>query len=162
MGDTIIQLAGARRRGDGAASQQFITFTLDAGEYGVDIMAVREIKGWSETTAIPNAPRLINGVINLRGIIVPIMDLRARFGMESTKPTRTSVVIIINTGSRTTGLLVDGVSDIISVSPDAVRPIPDMGTGSRDTLLAGLVAMADRMVSLVSLDFLMGADTAGT
>ena len=65
-----------------APTQQFITFTLGAGEYGVDIMAVREIKGWSETTAIPNAPRFINGVINLRGIIVPIMDLRARFGME--------------------------------------------------------------------------------
>jgi purine-binding chemotaxis protein CheW len=163
MSDTMMQRGGARvSEAASTASQQFITFTLGAGEYGVDIMAVREIKGWSETTAIPNAPRFINGVINLRGIIVPIMDLRARFGMESTKPTRMSVVIIITTGARTTGLLVDAVSDIISVTPDAVRPIPEMGGRGGETLLAGLVAMADRMVSLVSLDFLMGADMAGT
>ncbi len=141
-------------------TQQFITFTLDDAEYGVDIMAVREIKGWSQTTAIPNAPRFINGVINLRGIIVPIMDLRARFGMASVRPTPMNVVIIITTGTRTTGLLVDTVSDIISVPPDAVRPIPDMGSGARETLLAGLVALNERMVSLVSLHFLIG--TAAT
>jgi purine-binding chemotaxis protein CheW len=139
-----------------SASQQFITFTLDAGEYGIDIMAVREIKGWSQTTAIPNAPRFINGVINLRGVIVPIMDLRARFGMEPTPPTRMSVVIIISAGARTTGLLVDAVSDIISVSPEEIRTIPDMGSGCRENLLAGLVALPDRMVSLVSIDFLTG------
>jgi purine-binding chemotaxis protein CheW len=141
-----------------AHTQQFITFKLGAGEYGVDIMAVREIKGWSETTAIPNAPRFITGVINLRGIIVPIMDLRARFGMEPITPTPMNVVIIINTGSRTTGLLVDAVSDIISITPDAIRPIPDMGAGSGENLLAGLVPLNDRMVSLVSLDFLIGAN----
>ena len=144
----------------GAPALQFITFTLGAADYGVDIMAVREIKGWSMTTAIPNSPRFINGVINLRGIIVPIMDLRARFGMELTVPTPMHVVIIITIGTRTTGLLVDAVSDIISVTPDAVRPIPDMGAGVRENLLAGLVAMSDRMVSLVSLDFLIGGGEA--
>jgi purine-binding chemotaxis protein CheW len=147
-------------QGGGAATEarhQFITFTLGAEEYGVDIMAVREIKGWSATTPIPGAPRFIRGVINLRGIIVPIMDLRARFGMELTTPTRMHVVIIINTGARTTGLLVDAVSDIIAVAPDAVRPIPDMGSDTQENLLSGLVAMDDRMVSLVSLDFLIGA-----
>jgi purine-binding chemotaxis protein CheW len=143
--------------GANAPTQQFITFSLGAGEFGVDIMAVREIKGWSETTAIPNAPPFINGVINLRGIIVPIMDLRARFGMEPTQPTAMHVVIIISTGARTTGLLVDAVSDIIAVTPDAIRPIPDMGAFTRESLLAGLVPMNDRMVSLVSLDFLIGA-----
>jgi purine-binding chemotaxis protein CheW len=97
-------------------------------------------------------------VINLRGIIVPIMDLRARFGMEPITPTPMNVVIIINTGSRTTGLLVDAVSDIISITPDAIRPIPDMGAGSGENLLAGLVPLNDRMVSLVSLDFLIGAN----
>jgi len=139
-----------------AAPQQFITFKLDTAEYGVDIMAVREIKGWSETTAIPNSPRFISGVINLRGIIVPIMDLRARFGMEPVQPTSMHVVIIINTGQRTTGLLVDAVSDIISVAPDAIRAIPDMGVDTREKLLAGLVPLPDRMVSLVSLDFVIG------
>jgi purine-binding chemotaxis protein CheW len=161
MHDRYPPPGGARQApGAGAAAaptQQFITFTLDDGEYGVDIMAVREIKGWTETTAIPNAPRFISGVINLRGIIVPIMDLRARFGMAPTPPTRMNVVIIISTGARTTGLLVDAVSDIISVTPDAIRPIPDMGAGTRGNLLAGLVPLNDRMVALVSLDFVIGA-----
>jgi purine-binding chemotaxis protein CheW len=139
------------------ARRQFITFTLGAEEYGVDIMVVREIKGWSETTSIPNAPRFIHGVINLRGIIVPIMDLRARFGLDLTRPTKMHVVIIINTGIRTTGLLVDAVSDIISVGPGAIRPIPDMGSGTQEKLLTGLVALDDRMVSLISLDGLIGA-----
>ena len=156
VGPSSGQIAGAA----GAQSAQFITFTLDSGEYGVDIMAVREIKGWTQTTSIPNAPRFINGVINLRGIIVPIMDLRARFGMEPITPTAMNVVIIISTGTRTTGLLVDGVSDIISVTPDAIRPIPDMGPGMREQMLAGLVALQDRMVSLVSLDFLIGSTGA--
>ena len=139
---------------------EFLAFKLGDEEYGIDIQTVQELRGYEAVTGLANVPDFIKGVVNLRGIIVPIMDLRARFGMESTKPTRMSVVIIINTGARTTGLLVDAVSDIISVSPDAVRPIPDMGGGGRETLLAGLVAMADRMVSLVSLDFLMGSDLA--
>lgn len=146
--------------GAGAAADarnQFITFRLGEQEYGVDIMVVREIKGWTETTSIPNAPRFIQGVINLRGIIVPIMDLRARFGMELTKPTPMHVMIIINTGARTTGLLVDAVSDIISVAPDAIRPIPDMGSATQEALLTGLVAVGDRMVSLVALDGLIGS-----
>jgi purine-binding chemotaxis protein CheW len=139
------------------ARQQYITFALGAEEYGVDIMAVREIKGWSATTPIPGSPHFIHGVINLRGVIVPIMDLRARFGMEQTEPTRMHVVIIINTGTRTTGLLVDAVSDIIAITADSVRPIPDMGSDMRENLLAGLVALNERMVSLVSLDFLIAA-----
>ena len=139
------------------AHRQFITFRLGNEDYGVDIMAVREIKGWSETTPIPNAPRFINGVINLRGIIVPIMDLRARFGLELTKPTQKHVVIIINTKSRTAGLLVDAVSDIISVAPEAIRPIPEMGLGASEDLLSGLVAIDSRMVSLVALESLIGA-----
>jgi purine-binding chemotaxis protein CheW len=159
MSDSFNAPGSSRQSAAAAPStvpQQFITFKLGDAEYGVDIMAVREIKGWSETTAIPNAPQFINGVINLRGIIVPIMDLRARFGMEPVLPTSMNVVIIISTGLRTTGLLVDAVSDIISVAPDAVRAIPDMGMGTRENLLAGLVPLPDRMVSLVSLDFVIG------
>jgi purine-binding chemotaxis protein CheW len=160
MSDSSYAPPGSTRAASGAnaPTQQFITFTLGAADFGVDIMAVREIKGWSETTAIPNAPRFINGVINLRGIIVPILDLRARFGMEPAVPTGMNVVIIINTGARTTGLLVDAVSDIIAVTPDAIRPIPDMGAGTGESLLDGLVPLNDRMVSLVSLDFLIGTN----
>jgi purine-binding chemotaxis protein CheW len=136
--------------------QQFITFTLGAEEYGIDIMVVREIKGWTDTTMIPNAPAYVRGVINLRGVIVPIFDLRARFGAELTVPTSMHVVIIVAAASRTVGLLVDTVSDIISVDPKAIRPIPEMGLPTEDQFLEGLVAMEDRMVTLVSLAGLFG------
>lgn len=131
---------------------QFITFTIDGAEYGVDIMKVREIKGWSATTAIPNSPPHVRGVINLRGIIVPIFDLRARFGMGLTDPGKMHVVIIVIIGARTVGLLVDAVSDIISIEPGAIRPVPEMGTQTEDAFLDGLVALQDRMVTLVSLE----------
>jgi purine-binding chemotaxis protein CheW len=137
-------------------AKQFITFTLDAQEYGVDIMRVREIKGWTETTALPQSPSYVRGVINLRGIIVPILDLRARFGMGETQPTRMHVVIIVITDTRTTGVLVDAVSDIISVEPGMVRPIPQMDLQTDESFLEGLVALNDRMVTLVSLDGLIG------
>jgi purine-binding chemotaxis protein CheW len=135
-------------------SVQFITFTLGAEEYGVDIMKVREIKGWSATTTIPNSPPHVRGVINLRGIIIPIFDLRARFGMGLTEPTNMHVVIIVKCESRTVGLLVDTVSDIITVDPAAIRPVPDMGSQSDDKFLEGLAALEDRMVTIVSLNHL--------
>jgi purine-binding chemotaxis protein CheW len=138
--------------------RQFITFTLDAQEYGVDIMQVREIKGWTETTALPQAPSYVRGVINLRGIIVPILDLRARFGMGTTIPSRMHVVIIVITDTRTTGLLVDAVSDIITVEPGTIRAVPRMDDlPVEESFLDGLVALDDRMVTLVSLDGLIGA-----
>lgn len=146
---------------NGEHMQQFITFTLGPEEYGIDIMVVREIKGWTDTTMIPNAPSHVRGVINLRGIIVPIFDLRARFGMGLTTPTKMHVVIIVAAGPRTIGLLVDTVSDIISVNPKAIRPVPEMGLTSDDQFLDGLVAMEDRMVTLVSLAGLFGR-RAGT
>ncbi|WP_284422762.1 MULTISPECIES: chemotaxis protein CheW [unclassified Bradyrhizobium] len=140
--------------------QQFITFTLGDEEYGIDIMVVREIKGWTETTMIPNAPAHVRGVINLRGIIVPIFDLRARFGVGVTVPTSMHVVIIVAAGTRTVGLLVDTVSDIISVDPKEIRDVPDMGVPIEDQFLEGLVAIENRMVTLVSLAGLFGTPKA--
>lgn len=138
-----------------ASAGQFITCTLDAAEYGIDIMAVREIKGWAATTAIPHAPAWIRGVINLRGVIVPILDLRARFGMPLTQPTRMHVVVIIQSGSRTAGLLVDAVSDIISVASGEIRPVPEVGAAAPERLLCGLVPRERGMVALVSLESLL-------
>jgi len=135
---------------------QFITFTIGAEEFGVDIMVVREIKGWTDTTTIPNAPAHVRGVVNLRGVIVPIFDLRARFGMGMTEPTRMHVVIIVSVEDRTIGMLVDTVSDIISVAPAAIRPVPEMGLSIESNLLEGLATLDDRMVTLVSLDGLFG------
>jgi purine-binding chemotaxis protein CheW len=137
---------------------EFITFTLGSEEYGVDIMKVREIKGWVETTTIPHAPDYVRGVINLRGIIVPIFDLRARFGMGITETTRMHVVIIVDINSRTVGLLVDTVSDIIAVEPEAIRPVPELGTSADQALISGLIALDERIVTLVSLDGLFQQD----
>lgn len=141
-------------------ARQFITFTIGAEEYGIDIMVVREIKGWSDTTMIPNAPPHVRGVINLRGVIVPIFDLRARFGMGLTKTSVMHVVIIVASGERTLGLLVDTVSDIITVDPSEIRPVPEMGVQSAEQYLGGLVAMESRMVTLVSLAGLFGGGNA--
>ena len=142
-------------------TKQFITFTLGTEEFGIDIMLVREIKGWSETTALPKAPPYMRGVINLRGVIVPILDLRARFGMGLTEPSQTHVVIIVIAGARITGLLVDAVSDIVTVERDTIRPVPDVGPPIGEKFLDGLVPLGERMVTLVSLDGLIGAGNAG-
>jgi len=111
---------------------------------------------------IPNAPAHVRGVINLRGIIVPIFDLRARFGVGLTVPTAMHVVIIVAAGTRTVGLLVDTVSDIISVNPKAIRPVPEMGLPTEDQFLDGLVAIENRMVTLVSLAGLFGMSAEPT
>jgi purine-binding chemotaxis protein CheW len=140
---------------------QFITCRLGPAEYGVDIMAVREIKGWTETTAIPHAPPWIRGVINLRGVIVPILDLRVRFGMSPTEPTPTHVVVIVQSGERTAGVLVDAVSDIITIGAGDIRPVPEIGTGSVPVrLLTGLVPREQDMVSIMSLETLLDFQSA--
>ena len=147
--------AAARDMAGAAADgrpRQFITFTIGAEEYGVDIMAVREIKGWTETTILPQSPPHVRGVINLRGVIVPIYDLRARFGMGSSEPTKSHVVIIVAVRSRVVGLLVDGVSDILTVETGAVRAVPELDRRGDADFLDGLVALDTRMVTLISLD----------
>ena len=143
----------------GAAAGQLITCRLGAAEYGLDIMAVREIKGWTDTTAIPHAPPWIRGVINLRGVIVPILDLRVRFGMSPTEPTRTHVVVIVQSGSRTAGVLVDAVSDIVAVSSSEIRPVPEIGSAVPMRLLSGLVPRDQDMIAIIALDTLLDFHT---
>lgn len=148
-------LAMAAGAGAGGMVAQYITCTLGDAEYGIDILSVREIKGWSETTALPHAPAWVRGVINLRGTIVPILDLRARFGLGLTATTVMHVVVIIQTATRMAGLLVDSVSDIIAVAAEEVRAVPEIGTSVPERLLAGLIPREGGMVSIVSLDNLL-------
>ena len=136
--------------------RQVLTFTPAEHLFGVDILRVQELKGWTPVTAIPNTPAHVRGVINLRGIIVPIFDLRTRFAIGVTVPTNMHVVIIVAAGTRTVGLLVDTVSDIISVDPKEIREVPEMGMPNEDQFLEGLVAIESRMVTLVSLAGLFG------
>ncbi|MCA0400626.1 MAG: chemotaxis protein CheW [Proteobacteria bacterium] len=140
--------SGASVSGD---MRQFISFRVGEEEFAIDIMAVREIKGWSETTTLPNQPEYLLGILNLRGTIVPIVDLRCRFGMGLTTASRSHVVIIAAVQERIVGLLVDAVSDILTVAASTIRPIPDVERQDGGQFLSGIIAVEDQMVILLSL-----------
>jgi len=131
---------------------QFVAFTIGEQNYCVDIMSVREIRAWTGATPLPNTADYVRGVINLRGSIVPIVDLRIRFGLGETEPTKSHVVVIVAIEDRLNGLLVDSVSDILSVSADDIAAIPETDVGSRVRYLDGLITEEDRMVALIALD----------
>ncbi len=131
--------------------RQFISFTIGDEEYGVDIMAIREIKGWTASTELPNAPSYMRGVINLRGAIVPILDLRSRFGRGRTEATARHVIMVVAVGSRVAGLLVDAVADILAVPAEDIQPIPQLEHAASG-FLTGLVTVEGRMVALLDLD----------
>ena len=133
-------------------SMQFVTFTIGEEEYGVDIMSVREIKGWSETTMLPNTPDYMRGVLNLRGLIVPIFDLRSRFGGGNTEVTPLHVVIIIAVGDRFIGILVDAVSDIVTINDAEIRNVPKMERRVENEYLSGLVTVEGRLVALLDTE----------
>lgn len=134
--------------------RQFISFRVGDEEFAIDIMAVREIKGWSETTTLPNQPEYLLGILNLRGTIVPIVDLRCRFGRGLTTASRSHVVIIVAVQDRIVGLLVDAVSDILTVQNSAIRPIPDVERAEGGQFLSGIIAVEEAMVILLSLSAL--------
>lgn len=133
-------------------TQQFLTFTIEREEYGVDIMTVREIKGWTETTRLPNTPEFMRGVINLRGLIIPIFDLKARFNMGLTSANAKNVVIILAVGTRTIGILVDAVSDILDAASDQIKPPPASEASAKDQCVNGLILHNDQMVVLLSVE----------
>lgn len=135
-----------------SATRQYISFTIGDEEYGVDIMAIREIKGWVATTELPNTPPFIRGVINLRGAIVPILDLRARFSGARTEAAARHVIIVVAVGTRVAGMLVDAVADIITVATSDIQPVPQLELSANDGFLAGLVTVEGRMVALLDLE----------
>ena len=149
-----------RPRG-GARSKQYVTFLVGDRAYGVDIVAVREIKQWSPVTALPNQPHYMRGVLNLRGTIVPVHDLRARFGGALTEAAETHVVVIVLIGEQTVGVLVDAVSDIIDVSAEDVRAVPLSDGDADQTAIGGLVSTETGMVALLELDALFGGAARG-
>lgn len=140
--------------------QQFISFTIGAEEYGVDIMAIREIKGWTATTELPNTPSYLRGVINLRGAIIPIFDLRARFEGRLTEANARHVIIVVSVSDRVIGILVDAVADIITVAAADIQPVPDLEGKEHAGFLTGLVTVDGRMVALLGLHHLFDIDLA--
>ncbi|WP_419811805.1 chemotaxis protein CheW [Bacterioplanoides sp.] len=141
------------------AEQQYLTFIMAGEEYGVDILAVQEIRGWEESTLIPNAPPYIKGVINLRGTIVPIMDLRLRFGLEKVEYSPVTVVIILkfdtDKGERVMGIVVDAVSDVYSISEDETRKTPELSEDQNSVFIRGLVNVNDKMIILLDVESLL-------
>ncbi|AVM73767.1 chemotaxis protein CheW [Magnetospirillum gryphiswaldense] len=132
-------------------TRQFISFTIGDEEYGVDIMAIREIKGWTASTELPNTPEYMRGVINLRGAIVPIFDLRSRFSGGLTQASARHVIIVVSVHDRVIGILVDAVADIITVSAADIQPVPELDHHDHSGFLTGLVTVDGRMVALLDL-----------
>ena len=139
---------------------QLISFAIGDDQYGVQITAVREIKGWSQITHLPKQPEYVRGVLNLRGIMVPIIDLRCRFGEGLTEATPLHIVIVVQVESRIVGLLADRVSDIISFEPSQIQPVPRVSRNSRCEFLAGLVTVDSAMIALIDLANLLSNDDA--
>ena len=151
-------------RTDAAASPagEFLTFRLGAESYGIEILKVQEIRGYENPTAIANAPAFIKGVINLRGVIVPILDLRIKFRLSEARYDEFTVVIILNVAGRVVGVVVDSVSDVLTLASDAIRPTPEFASATFDTkYITGLGTVDDRMLIMLDIEKLMtGADMA--
>jgi purine-binding chemotaxis protein CheW len=135
--------------------RELISFRIGAQEFCVDIMAVREIRGWTQATALPQSPDFVRGVINLRGAVLPIVDLAARLGFESSETTARHVIIVAQIGPQLIGLLVDAVSDILTVTDDLIQPTPDVASDTAKTFVRGLMAIEGRMISLIGLDHVL-------
>lgn len=143
---------------------QFLTFMLAGEEYGIDILRVQEIKGWDTVTPIPNAPEYIRGVINLRGTIVPIIDMRRRFNLEAIEYGPLTVVIVLkvmnanNENSRVMGVIVDAVSDVYNFDDEDIKPAPDFGSVVDVDFLQGLATMQENMVIILDIDHLLNSN----
>jgi purine-binding chemotaxis protein CheW len=159
------QVAETRNAAVDAGSHQVLTFTLGDETYGVDILRVQEIRGYSTVTRIPQAPAHVLGVLNLRGSIVPIVDMRMRFNLDRAEYTPLTVIIVLSVesaaGRRDIGVVVDGVSDVIDVANADVKPAPELGAQVSTEFIEGLAAVSGRMVMLLDIDKLIGGDVAG-
>jgi purine-binding chemotaxis protein CheW len=138
-----------------AGTKEFVSFAIGEDHYGVDIMAVREIKEWSAITRLPKQPEYVRGVLNLRGVMVPIVDLRCRFGQGLTETTPLHIVVIVQIDERLVGLLVDRVLDIVAFEAGRIQSVPKMVQSSRAGFLAGLVTLEGNLIALIDLPSLL-------
>jgi purine-binding chemotaxis protein CheW len=136
-------------------SQQFLTFLLEGQEYGLEIFKIREIRGYSPITPIPNVPGHVRGVMNLRGTVLPVVDLRMRFNLPAVDYNRFTVIVIATVGDKTVGLLVDAVSDVLTVGLDAIREAPDFGAAVDTRFINGVFQSKDRLAVALNLEELL-------
>lgn len=136
-------------------AREYLTFRLGHEEYGIDILKVQEIRGYEEPTRIANAPHFLKGVVNLRGTIVPIVDLRMRFGCDAADYNSFTVTIVLHIGQRTIGVVVDSVSDVMEIPADAIRSAPEMSSAVDAVYIRGLAQMGERMVILLDIESML-------
>lgn len=150
--------------GNGLARGQLLTFRLGSSTYGVDILRVKEIRGWSPVTRIPHSPAHVLGVLNLRGAIVPIIDLRLRFALAEADFSPMTVIIVLSlstaAGQRECGVVVDSVSDVVDLLPDAVKPAPALKAGQKNEFIGGIATVDEQMLILLNVDELVTQDLA--
>ncbi|WP_036168480.1 chemotaxis protein CheW [Massilia sp. 9096] len=144
-----------------ASGSEYLAFTLGSEEYGIDILKVQEIRGYEAVTRIANAPEFIKGVINLRGIIIPVVDMRIKFNLGTPTYDQFTVVIILNIGGRIMGMVVDSVSDVTTLTPEQIKPAPEMGSAFNGEYLMGLGTIDERMLILIDIDRLMSSSEMG-
>ena len=140
-------------------ARELIAFRVGAQEFCINIMIVREIRGWTVATALPRSPRYLRGVINLRGAVLPIIDLAIRLGLPSAEPTARNVIIVTQIKHQQIGLLVDAVSDILTMNDNSIQPAPDVSSDLVKSFVQGLLPVDGRMISLISRDHLLPADS---
>ncbi|ATQ45099.1 chemotaxis protein CheW [Caulobacter mirabilis] len=140
---------------DGRDGSELISFRIGEQEFCVDIMAVREIRGWTPATPVPHSPPFVRGVINLRGAVLPVIDLADRLGLGRAVETARHVIIVVQIGSRIVGLLVDAVCDILSTADHVVQRTPDLAGDQMQNFVRGLIALDGRMISLLDLDLVL-------
>lgn len=141
--------------------RQLITFQIGEQYLGVDIMAIREIRAWTPTTLLPHVPEHVRGVVNLRGTVLPVIDLASLLGWGLTEPTARHVIIVVRIGGQLQGLIVDSVNDIVSIDNDGMQPPPNVGDSATTSYLEGIASVEDRMVMVLALDHL-SLELAGT
>ena len=140
---------------DANSARELVAFRVADQEYCVDIMSVREIRGWTPATALPHSPSYVKGIINLRGSVLPIVDLAARFGLPASEPTGRHVIIVCQVGGQLVGLLVDAVSDILTVMNDKMQPTPDVASESAKAFVRGVMAIEDKMIRFIDLNAIL-------
>ena len=145
-------------KNDGAKGQELIAFRIGSQEFCIDVMSVREIRGWTPATPLPQAPSFVCGVINRRGTVLPIVDLAARLGFTPAEPSARHAIVVVQIAQQTVGLLVEGVSDIFTVTESQVQPTPDVASDMAKEFVRGVIAMDGRMISMIVLDSILPAD----
>jgi len=156
-----IQAAGSRTTVHTAAHGEYLTFRLGAEEYGIDILRVQEIRSYEQPTRIANAPAFLKGVVNLRGVIVPIVDLRLKLGCDSAEYNHFTVVIVLNVRGRVVGAVVDSVSDVLELAGEAIRPAPQLNATIDASYITGIGSVAERMLILMDIEALMSSNDMG-